>query len=144
MSTITDELRAAFQLYVGLGEDLTKIAETGDSKAPYALAECILQNRDCLARIEQMNSRISQLSMNRERARPNLDPESRAELDRLAAAVREQAVRLKELCSAHARKLQSLRDQAAKDLEEIGKTAQYLRSMKPVKNNYPKFVDSRY
>ena len=144
MSTLTAELKDVFELYLKLGEKFTKIVDAGDSKDPQALAQSILQNREYLSRIEAMNSRVLRLSEDWENCRANLDPESRDRIRTLAEAARAQAIRLQELCSIQAQKLQAARDKLGKNLEEIGKGAQYLKSVKPIKNNYPKFIDSLY
>ncbi len=144
MSSLITEFQEVFQLYLRLGEKLAKILNIGDSQNPQALAESILQNRDCLVRIEQMNLQILQLSSDWEKCRETLDSESRGEICKLAEAAKSQAIRLKELCNIHSEKLKIARDKLGKDLSEIGKGVQYLKTIKPVKNNYPKFVDSLY
>ena len=144
MNHLADQFRDIFNLYIKLGEELTRIMDVGDSKDPQVLVESILQNRDCLERIAQMNSRVVQLSENWANCRNNLDPESRSETHNLAAAAKAQAVRLQELCGVNTEKLRRVRDDLGKNLAEIGKGSQFLKSIKPVRNNYPKFVDSLY
>jgi len=144
MNTITADFQDVFSLYLRLGEDLTRILDVDDSKGSQALVESILENRECLARIEQMNARVLQLSESWEKCRIDLDPESQNKIRDLAQASRNQALRLKELCARHAQKIQETRDLLGGKLEELGKGARYLQSVKPVKNNYPKFVDSIY
>jgi hypothetical protein len=144
MNNLADEFRDVFNLYIKLGEELTGIMDVDDSKDAQVLIKSILQNRDCLERITQMNSRVMQLSDNWAKCRNHLDPESRSEACDLAAAAKAQAVRLQELCRVQTEKLQRVRDDLGKNLAEIGKGSQFLKSIKPVKNNYPKFVDSLY
>ena len=144
MTNLADEFRDVFSLYIRLGKELTRIMDVGDSKDPQVLVNSILQNRDCLERITQMNSRVVQLSENWAKCRNHLDPESRSEAHNLAAAAKAQAARLQELCSVNTEKLRRVRDDLGKNLAEIGKGSQFLKSIKPVRNNYPKFVDSLY
>jgi GTP-binding protein EngB required for normal cell division len=144
MTTLVAQFQDVLKLYLSFCEDLTKIMDVGDSKDPRALAESILQNRDCLDRIAQMNLRILRLSDDWDKCRKNLDSKSLDDVRNFAQAAKAQAVRLKELCSTHAQKLQTARDKLATDLAEIGKGAQYLKSIKPIKNNYPKFIDSQW
>jgi archaellum component FlaC len=138
------EFRDVFTLYIKLGEELTKIMDVGNSEDPQVLADAILKNRECLDRIEQMNSRVLRLSSDWQQHRNNLDQESEKEVRDLSDATRAQVRRLQELCSMHVQKLQNTRDKLQKDLAEIGKGAQYLKSTTPTKNNYPKFIDSLY
>ncbi|MBN1571501.1 MAG: hypothetical protein JXA73_26935 [Acidobacteria bacterium] len=91
-----------------------------------------------------MNSRVVQLSDSWGKCRNQLDPETRTEVQDLVAAARMQAIHLQELCSVWAQKLQRIHDELGTNLAEIGKGSQFLKSLKPLKNNYPKFVDSRY
>lgn len=138
------EFRDVFNLYIKLGEELAKITDVGNSEDPQALAEAILKNRECLNRIQQMNSRILQLSSDWQQHRKSLDQESEREIRALTDATRAQVKQLQELCSIHVQKLQNTRDKLQQDLAEIGKGAQYLKSTTPAKNNYPKFIDSLY
>ena len=144
MHPLAAEFRELFQLYVKLGEDLAKIMNVDDSKDSRILSETILKNHDCLIRIEKMNSRVLHLSNEWKQSRGKLAPDSEKEIHALAKAARTQAMRLQELCSAHMQKLQKVRDRLEKDLAELSKGAQYLKSVKPPKHNYPKFIDSRY
>jgi hypothetical protein len=144
MSALAAEFQDVFHLYLELSEKLTRIISAGNLKNPDTIAESVLRNRDCLVRIEQMNSRVLQLSDDWQKSRNKLDPASRNEIRNLAEAARTQAIALRELCRIHVQKLQTALDKTGKDLAEIAKGAQYLKSIKPVKNNYPKFVDSLY
>jgi hypothetical protein len=144
MEKLTAEFREVFSLYIKLGDEITRIMDVDGSKGPHVLVNSVLQNRECLERIAEMNSRVVQLSDAWEKCRNRLDPETRKEAHNLAAAARAQAIRLQELCAAGAEKLRNIRDELGKNLAEIGKGSQFLKSIKPVKNNYPKFVDSHY
>jgi hypothetical protein len=144
MTNLADEFRDVFSLYIKLGIELTRIMDVGDSKDPQVLIKSILQNRDCLERITQMNSRVVQLSDTWVKCRNHLDPKSRSEVHDLVASAKAQAVRLQELCSVQTEQLRRVRDDLGKNLAEIGKGSQFLKSIKPVRNNYPKFVDSLY
>ncbi len=144
MIALAVEFRDVFQLYLKLGEGFTKIMNAGDSKDPQALANSILQNREWLAKIEHMNSRMLQLSGEWEKCRESLDAKSRDEIRNLAEAAKAQAIQLRELCGIQIQKLQISRDKLEKDLAELDKGARYLKSVKPAKNNYPKFIDSLY
>jgi hypothetical protein len=144
MHTLAAEYQDIFKLYLRLSQDLAKIMEERDSQNPHYFVESILRNRDNLARIEQMNARVLQLSNNYEKCRADLDPESRDEIQNMAQAAKTQAIRLKELCSIHAQKIQATQDKVGDRLAEIAKGSQCLQSIKPIKNNYPKFIDSRY
>jgi hypothetical protein len=144
MKNLVSEFQDVFALYLKLGEDLTKIMSIDDSKDRNAFVKAVLQNRDSLERITQMNSRIMQLSEAWDKCRENMPPEAREKVRASVEAAKAQAKRLQELCSIHARKLQALRDKLGDNLAELGKGAQYLKSIKPPKNNYPKFIDSLY
>jgi len=138
------EFHDVFELYVKLGEELAKIMDVGNSEDPQILADTILKNRECLVRIEQMNSHVLRLSNEWKQCRTTLDAQSEKEIRALAEAARAQAIRLQELCGRHVQKLQNVRDKLERDLAELEKGVQYLKSAKPAKNNYPKFVDSLY
>jgi hypothetical protein len=144
MNALACDFQDVFQLYLRLGQDLTRILNEDNSADPQALVQSILGNRDCLVRIEQMNSRVLELSDNWEKCRDNLDPSSINEIRDLAQAAKAQAIRLKELCGIHTQKLQITRDELCSRMAELNKADQHLKSLKPIKTNYPKFIDSQY
>jgi hypothetical protein len=144
MNAFASEFQDVFKLYLRLSQDLAGIMDESNSHNPHQLIESILQNRDSLIRIEQMNSHILQLSDAYNKCRANLDPKSQEEIRNLAQAAKAQAIRLKELCGIHALKIQAARDRLGCRIVEIGKGSQFLKSITPIKNNYPKFIDSRY
>jgi hypothetical protein len=144
MKNLVSEFQDVFTLYLKLGEDLTKIMSIDDSMDPNAFVKAVLQNRNSLERISQMNSRVMQLSEAWGKCRETMPPETREMVHSLVEAAKTQAKRLQELCGIHARKLQVVRDKLGDNLAELGKGARYLKSMKPSKNNYPKFIDSLY
>jgi len=144
MNALASEYQDIFRLYLRLGNDLAKIMDIDETKNPQAFVESILKNRENLIRIEQMNSRILRLSEEWKANRATLDLESQDEIEELASKAKSQAVRLKEMCDAQVKKLLSVRDKLSEDLEVIAKGSKYLKSTKPIKNNYPKFIDSLY
>jgi hypothetical protein len=144
MNALAAEFQDVFKFYLRLTQDFAGILDENNSQNPQQLIESILRNRDSLTRIEQMNARIMQLSDTCDKCRVNLDLKSRKEIDNLAQAAKAQAIRLKELCGIHAQKIQATRDDLGRRMAEIGKGAQFLESIKPIRNNYPKFIDSRY
>ncbi len=143
-SALAQEFQDVFQLYLKVGEELGKIMETEEGNDPIALADSILKNRDTLIRIENMSFRVLKLSEQWEQYRSNLCPDSPDEMRDLAGAAKAQAIRLKELCHHQSEKILAVRDRLGKNLEEIGKGSQYLKSVKPIKNNYPKFIDTLF
>jgi hypothetical protein len=144
MNALAAEYQDVFKLYLRLSQDLAGIMDENNSQNPQQLIESILRNCDSLTRIEQMNSRIMQLSDACDKCRADLDLKSQEEIRNLAQAAKAQAIRLKELCGIHAQKIQATRDRLDKRMVEIGKGSQFLKSIKPIKNNYPKFIDSLY
>jgi hypothetical protein len=144
MKDLITEFQDVFTLYLKLSEELTKVLNADDTQDPRVLVKSVLQNRHCLDRIAQMNSHVVHLSDSWKKCRAHLDPDSRKKIRDLTEAARAQAARLQELCCVQAQKLQTARDELGEKLGEMGKGARYLNSMKPVKHNYPKFIDSLY
>lgn len=141
---LTAEFHDVFKLYEKLEEELTKITDVGNSEDPQILSETILKNRECLVRIEQMNSRVLYLSDSWKQHSCNQDSKTEKDIHALAEAARSRVIRLQELCRTHMQKLQNARYKLEKDLAELSKGAQYLKSTAPPKNNYPKFIDSLF
>ena len=144
MTELTSEFRDIIALYLRLGEELTQILQVDDSQDPNALVQSILQRGDCLAQISQMSSRVKAAADNWKKCRGYLDGKAREETNELAEAAQAQVARLKALCDIHAEKLKIARGRLEKSLAEIHQGSRYLKSLKPVKSNYPKFIDSRH
>jgi hypothetical protein len=144
MNALAAEYQEVFQLYLRLSQEFAKILDAKDTQNPNAQVESILRNRDSLAQIEQLNSRVLQLSYACKKCSADLDPKSQEEIQNMAQTAKAQAIRLRELCSIHAQKIQATRDGLSNRLTEIRKGAQCLQSIKPIKYNYPKFIDSTY
>jgi len=142
MHHLASEFQAISDLYLRLTDDLGKIE--GAPGTPKELAKSILQARDSLTQIERLNSRVLRLAVDWKQCRASLDPRDQDQIGRLAEAVRTQAIRLNEICGAHARKLETVRESIGRELTEVGKGRRYAKSAKSVKTNYPKFIDSLY
>lgn len=141
--TIAADFEELYKTYAALAERLSKAFETSCAEEVEAAAATVLLNREYLNRIEQMNARVLQLSSDWQKDGAFLDPGIRDQAEYFIAAARAQALRLKEICDVHAQKLQRARARVLKEMAEIGKGTRLLKSLKPVKTNYPKFIDSR-
>jgi chromosome segregation ATPase len=97
-----------------------------------------------LVRIERMNARVLQLAHDWEKCRDTLDSASADEVRDQIQQAKAQAIRLQEVCRLHAQKLQMTRNTLGERIAALGNAARHLESLKPIKNNYPKFIDSRY
>lgn len=107
-----------------------------------ALADSIIRNGRSLAGIEQMNSTVQALAVDWAAVRDMLDGKSRNEIERLLEAVRKQVIGLNDLCTAGVARLQAEKCSMQEGLKELGKGSQFLKSVKPVQSNFPKFIDS--
>jgi hypothetical protein len=143
MRNFASEFQTVSRLYLELGDELAGI-QSEDSNNSRTYLESILRKRDCLAKLEQTNSRALQLSSEWKECRSKLSTKAQNEIEVTAKELRVSAIRLNQLCVTHAQKIQSARTELAKSRAELGKGSRYLKSIKPVKNNYPKFIDSLY
>jgi hypothetical protein len=144
MTDFAAEFHAVSQLYQQLREELSEALRVNDGADSPSIAGLILEHRSSLAKIEEMSSRVSLLSDLWKKCRPNLDSKSRSQIDAIAKTACDQAIQLQQLFILQTQKLQAAQEKLGKRLAEIGKGTRYLQSVKPVKNNYPKFIDSMY
>jgi len=141
MSKLAEEFHDVLGLYVKLTADLTRIAGVGESEDnPQAIIQSILDNRSCLTEIQQLNARLSQLygAWKDEEANLSDGDEIRGVVD----GVREQMRQLEKLCGIGAGKIEKRRRQLAEELANAGKESSYVKMLNPIKENYPKFIDS--
>ncbi len=139
---LVSKFRHMCKLYRMLGEHLSEALNPADGTDAKVLVESVLRNRGCFAQIEQMNLQVLGLVDEWKKCRTHLQAKSRNEIQVLTAAAGEQAARLREICRIHTRTLDTACEGLQKESEEIRTGKQYLDSVKPVKGNYPKFVDS--
>jgi hypothetical protein len=144
MIPLAEELKKLHQLYINLGRELNRALSASDMDSSPALIKSTLDNRSRLGEIEAMNVRIGRLADSWAESRGDLSSECNNEIRDLMTAISAQAVQLQTLCNVRVQKLTSVRDLLGKELAEIEKSTRYLNSMKPAKQNYPKFIDSFY
>ncbi len=143
MRDLASEFQNLSRTYHQLEQELAGIP-LNDLNDTGTYLESIFRNRDCLVRMEQTNSRALRLSVELKECRSVLDPKAKAEIELITEELRLGAIRLKDLCATHAEKIRNAQENLIKSRAELGKGSRYLQSIKPVKNNYPKFIDSLY
>ena len=144
VNKFADEFRDVLDLYVKLTADLNRIADVGKSDDdPQALIQSILDNRSCLTEIEQLNKRLMQLYGAWKEAGADLsDADEMGGIDSVIDNVRRQMQELEKLCGLGIRKIEDRRKQLSDELSTVGKGSRYLKMIKPVQENFPKFIDS--
>ncbi|HYK88169.1 MAG TPA: hypothetical protein VE398_05335 [Acidobacteriota bacterium] len=141
MKLFDSELQYLSELYQRLKvEILASTHPSGGNDA--TAAESLLRNRELLSRIEQMTERTTQLAQEWDKFQLILDPQSKTEIQALAASVRSQAVQLEQLCKGLARQIERRRNSLEQSLAELQKGTRYINSVRPPTTNYPKFIDS--
>ena len=139
--TIAEEFEQLHKTYAALVEELGKAFETSNGGQSDAAAS-VLRNRECLSRIEQMHEKVRQVSAAWQKLRAHLDPQCQNQAEHFIEAAKADVLRLKQICGVHTQKLIALQTRILSDIGNIGKGARLLHSLKPIKNNYPKFIDS--
>jgi len=142
MQSFILDLKKLNQFYSGIQKDLSDALKAVDADKERTLTDSILDHRAQISQIERMNAHILQLSDNLKKSCRNMDPETRTEAETLAAEARSHAVRIRELCSDASDKIEKTKGVIQKELDGIAKGKKYLKSAAPIKNNYPKFIDS--
>ena len=104
--------------------------------------DSVLRNRDRLVAIKQMNRHVLELKEQWEDCQVRLEKQLRDEVYTLVANAKEQAAKIQAILDNHMQALKSVRSGLSKESVQVGMGKRYLNSMKPVKGNYPKFVDS--
>jgi hypothetical protein len=137
-----DRLKEITQFYSGLENELSAALQCAGTSGEMGMADLILQKRSRLAQIGKMSALIFQISEDFRKSSGAMEDGTRREAEQLMARVKSHAVRIHELCALAAEKIEPVKGALQKNLEEIRNGKQYLKSVYPVKNNYPKFIDS--
>jgi hypothetical protein len=140
---IAAELEELRKTYAAITEELGKAFGAVSAEKIEAAARAVLVNRECLSRIEQLSARVFQISAAWQKY-AQMDPGSEDEANHSIAAAKVEALRLKEICDAHIQKLITIRTRILRDMADLSKGTRLLQSLRPVKGNYPKFIDSTF
>lgn len=143
MRDFASEFQQFRALYAELRKELARIVDI-DSQESHALVNAILQNRGCLDRIIQMNAAVSELSQAWQESRTRCPLTVQYSIDKCAEEAKTEATLLHELCCVQTQKIQSTYDRLGQALGELKKGARFINSLKPPRENYPKFIDSMY
>ena len=141
MESLINELRKLAQFYFDLQKDLSDALNEAGNDTERSL-ESILQIRIHISQVERMNAHILQLSDDLKKFRNMADPEIRARVDVLTSEVRAQGILVRDLCIRSSEMIEKSKTEIRRELESIAAGKRYLKSVNPVKNNYPKFIDS--
>ena len=145
MNKLAEEFREVLNLYVKLTGDLARIADAGRSEGnPQALIQSILDNQSCLTEIQQLNTRLTQLYdvwKNKETSGSSAANEM-DEIRGIVNDVQAQMRQLEKLCDRGVQKIEDRRKEISDELATVGKGSRYLKMIKPVQENHPKFIDS--
>jgi len=143
MNELAEEFRDVLNLYVKLTADLSRIADVGKfEEDPQALIQSILDNRSCLTEIQQLNKRLAQLYGAWKDKEANFGLSAGDEIRGVVDDVEEQMRQLEKLCNLGTQKVEERRKQLTDELANVGKGSRYLKMLKPVQENHPKFIDS--
>ena len=142
MESLIPDLRKLAQFYCDLQKDLSDVLKEADNDNDRSLAESILQNRIRITQIERMTAHILQLSDDLKKFRKNAAPKIRSQVDDLTSEAKSHAVLIQDLCARSSEKIEKTKSEIRSEIERVAAGKRYLKSMVPVKNNYPKFIDS--
>ena len=143
MNKLAEEFQDVLDLYAKLTVDLKRIADAGTFEEDLQpLVQSILDNRDCLDEIQQLNKRLTQLYGDWKDREAAFSPSEGDEIRGVVDGVREQVRQLGKLCDAETEKIETWRKQLSGELANVGKGFRYLETIKPIKENFPKFIDS--
>jgi hypothetical protein len=106
------------------------------------LHQCILQSKQGFAEIERISGRLSQLLAEWENQRDHADPQSREETRLLISRSKKQALQLQELCAMRKLQLKQMMDCLQSAIGKLRTGKHYLNCIKPIKSNFPKFLDA--
>jgi hypothetical protein len=143
MTDFAAEFRDITSIYENLEAALSGILNADISNEGQSFLEATIQHRGDLEQLMLMDLRIQRLIQDWPQHRMRLDPDARQEVEAMISAAKIRAIRLQEICRTYTKRLQSIHDGIRDNLLEVSKGARFARSLKPLQQNYPKFIDSR-
>ena len=143
MKVFDSELQYLSELYSLLSAEFEGLKRTSGQSKPAATVDFVLRNHELFARLEQMNGRLHQLVKDWESFSPHLEPSAKEHAQRLIEKVQRQAHELALLNQERLTEVDAFRARLSGELEKLERGGRYLQSVKPLKANYPKFIDSR-
>ena len=142
MNELAAEFEDVLQSYVKIASEFSRIIQVDDSEDPQVLIQSILDNRDCLTEIQQINKRMVSLYGVWEQNQHGLSESDSEKICNIIETVREQAHQLEKICGLKAQRVETRRSLLAQELQNIGKGSRYLKMIRPIQQNFPKFIDS--
>jgi hypothetical protein len=142
MQALLAELRSLDELYGRLKNALTALGNSLQSQNLAALTDATLRYRDLFMQLGQMNARADRIAQHWNNSAGSMEPAIKEQILSLAAKVKEEGTQVSILCTKLHQQLQHNRGAYEKRLDEVRKGRSYLHSARPLKTNYPKFLDS--
>ena len=144
MNNLAEEFRDLRDLYIKLTADFTRIADGGKSGDDQQIfIQSIIENQNCLTEIQQLNNRFAQLYGTwKDREKNNGSFAYEDEIRGVVDDIENQMRQIENLCESGITKAEVWRKQLSDELANVGKESRYVKSLKPVQENHPKFIDS--
>lgn len=143
MHQFLSDLRYLAELYARFGAEFLDLNASSMENSTASLSVAVIQNQELISRIEQMDSRLYLLAEEWEKIRNRLSPPIREEIIALAASVSNTAISLACRCRQKIQELEQGLGRLRMEMESLQQGSRYLQTMRPVKSNYPKFIDAR-
>ena len=144
MNNLAEEFRDLRDLYIKLTADFSRIAavgKSGEDQQPFI--QSIIDNQNCLTEIQQLNNRFTKLyGVWKDKDKNNGNFTDEDEIRGFVDDIENQMRQIENLCESGITKAEAWRKQLSDELANVGKESSYVKSLKPVQENHPKFIDS--
>jgi len=142
METMLSDLKELDRLYREIDGEVLGIPASSKGNDTAALSDPVIRNRQLISRMEQMNARFAECAGQWLRRRDRVPREEREQVRMLAEEVRHRASRLHACCGDRTAQLEAGLVRLQQELGQVRNGARFLQSSRPVRANYPKFIDS--
>jgi hypothetical protein len=134
-------LKELDRLYCKIEGELSGSSTPGKNDAA-AICDAVTRSRQLLALLEQASGRLSESAADWSQRGDSIPRDEREQVRRLADSARVKASRLLGCCGALTHRLETSLVGLERELGHVRNGARFLRSSRPAKTNYPKFIDS--
>ncbi|HSW39681.1 MAG TPA: hypothetical protein VLL97_09345 [Acidobacteriota bacterium] len=145
MNDLLSHCRKVLDLYDALEIECSRIFGGAGSGSDDSAVDSVLNNRSRInSMVEEVNMEVMSLAGKLLEFRDRPDPKTGSMIRECAKEAAARAAGLQGMCAVQAEKVAAIRAELREKLDGIDNGSRLLKTLKPPRNNYPKFIDAMH